>query len=172
MHESSTESSSISISTSKANRLLLINRLTEQATEVDGFITGLTEEQLKERPEPDGWSLHELVVHLAMRQDLFVDRVARMLVEEMPELHSLDEDTIIQRDRLLEELVQHRFRGYQEQRKNLLGLLSSLDEQRWRAEAIHPTVKHYSVEKCVESFMRFEASVLREMFQIFFGVRE
>ncbi len=172
MHATSTESSSISIATHKANRLLLIHRLTEQAVDVDGFVNGLSDEQLKERPQPDDWTLHELVVHLAMRQDIFVDRVARMLVEEKPPVRSYKEDTVTDRERLLEELVHHRLRGYQEQRKNLIGLLSSLDDQQWQLEALHPTARHYTVERCVESFMWFEASVLREMFELFFGVRE
>jgi hypothetical protein len=59
-------------------------------------------------------------------------------------------------------------RDFAEQRVNLVSLLDALDDRQWVREAIHPTIKHFSVEKCMEGLMRHEECHLYDLYKIFF----
>jgi len=153
------------------NRKLIIRRLGEHAEEIESFTNGLTEGQLKERPAPGRWSLHEVAMHVVEVQDIFVERIARILVEDGPEIVPFEPDTARQEGLYLAEDLSRRMKEFYEQRKNLLGLAQTLTDEQWIREGNHPEVKHYTVEKCLEAMMRHEEHHLYQMFNLFFGTK-
>lgn len=172
MPEVLTESSSISTSASTDNRRLILRRLGEHVAEIEGFIRGLNEAQLKERPSPDRCSIHELVLHLVERQDVFVERFAQMLEKDRPPIQPYQANKKLHSGFYLSRSFTFQFRVYREQRENLLALLRYLDNTQWLREGEHPSIRHYTVEKCMESLMRYEEYCLNELFNLFFGADE
>lgn len=153
------------------NRTLIIRRLRDHLDEIEGFVHGLTPQQLVEQPAPGHWSIHEIILHLAEMQAAFVDSIARMLVERKPVITPPDCST---RDDgyYLQQSFAENYRGLKEQRLTLLYLLESLDEKQWELEGEFKGIRHYSVEKCMESLMRYEEKQLYNLFNVFFGIKE
>ncbi|NGQ97262.1 DinB family protein [Brevibacillus sp. SYP-B805] len=55
-------------------------------------IDGLSEEELRFKPAPDKWSIHEILVHVADAEVVGVQRMKKVLAEEKPLLTSFDQD--------------------------------------------------------------------------------
>lgn len=156
----------------RTNRELIIQRLTQHAGELSWLLQGLTDEQLVERPSPHKWSLHELAMHIVETQDVFIERLAVMLTEPEARITPYKPDKAREDGLYLEWHLPFRLKTFKDQRSALTGLLGTLTEEQWRHEAFHPEVKHYTVEKAMESMMRHEEHHLYQMFNIFFGFKE
>ncbi len=154
------------------NREMIIRRLGDHTQELSSLTDGLTGEQLKQRPASGKWSLHELAMHIAEVQDVFVERLARMLVDEKPAIVPFHPDKAREEGSYLEQNAPQRLKDFNAQRKILLGLLRTLTDSQWNLEARHPEILHYSVEKCMESMMRHEEHHLYQMFNIFFDAKD
>jgi hypothetical protein len=151
---------------------MVLRRLREHLDELASLTEGLTPELLKERPGDGRWSLHELGMHLAEVQDVFSERVARMLVEERPEVVPFVPDAARREGSYLTRNFAEGMRRFRSQRETLLALLASLTDRQWDLEGDHPEIRHYTVERCMESLMRHEEHHLYTMFNVFFGIRE
>jgi uncharacterized damage-inducible protein DinB len=146
--------------------------LSEHLGEIQSLTEGLTPELLKERPGEGRWSLHEITLHLCETQDIFTERVARMLIEGRPVITPYAPDDARREGAYLARDFQEAVTTLRRQRENLLTLLDSLTDEQWSREGEHPEIRHYSVERCMESFMRHEEHHLYGMFNILFGIRE
>jgi len=56
-------------------------------------IAGLSEEELRFKPAPGKWSIHEIIVHVADAELVGVQRMKKVLAEERPLLTSYDQDS-------------------------------------------------------------------------------
>jgi|WetSurMetagenome_2_1015567.scaffolds.fasta_scaffold88876_2 hypothetical protein len=153
-------------------RALILRRLHEHPEEVESLTDGLPEELLKERPGEGRWSLHEITMHLVETQEIFSERIARMLVEDRPVIVPFRPDAARRDGAYAARGFAEGMAALRRQRELLLTLLGSLTDEQWRREGKHPEMRHYSVERCMESFMRHEEHHLHTMFNIFFGSRE
>jgi hypothetical protein len=153
-------------------RTLVVRRLREHLEELESLTQGLTPELLKERPGEGRWSLHEIVMHIVETQEVFSERIARILVEERPVIALYGPDAARREGAYLARNFSEGMATLRRQRDHLLTLLSSLTGTQWDLEGEHPEIRHYSVERCMESLMRHEEHHLYAMFNIFFGIRE
>jgi hypothetical protein len=62
----------------------ILTRLQYQHQALPELIDGLSEQQLKQRINPDKWSAFENIAHLAAYQPTFIVRMERIAVEEAP----------------------------------------------------------------------------------------
>jgi uncharacterized damage-inducible protein DinB len=152
------------------NRALLIGRLAQHVEELKGFTEGLSDEELRKRPSLNKWSLYELAIHLVEVQDIFIERLTRMLVEEKPEIAPFIPDKAREDGLYLLENLQQRMAVFERQRATLVALLRTLTGEQWKLEGVHPHVRHYTVEKSMEALTRHEEHHFYQMFNIFFGV--
>ena len=152
--------------------MLIVNRLVQHVEELHGFTDGLTDAQLKQRPAPEKWSLHELAMHLCETQDVFIERVARILVEDKPAIELYEPDKARQEGLYFTENLKQRISEFEMQRETFVSLLQTLSDKQWKQEGVHPEVNHYTVEKCTEALMRHEEHHLYQMYTVFFGAHE
>jgi uncharacterized damage-inducible protein DinB len=150
-------------------KTLIVTRLSDHLDELQSFLKGLPDAQLQERPASDRWSIGENALHIIDMQDTYLQWVARMIVEEMPVLENGSVEQVTERRHPMEELPR-RLKEFSEQRKTLLSLLNALTDQQWVREGVHPQIKHYTVEKCMEGLMRHEEYHFYEMYNMFFGI--
>jgi uncharacterized damage-inducible protein DinB len=153
-------------------RALILRRLSEHPGEIQSLTEGLPPDLLKERPGEGRWSLHEIAIHLVETQEVFSERIARMLVEDRPAITPFFPDEPRREGFYLTRDCTEGMTVLRRQRELLLTLLGSLTDDQWRREGQHPDIRHYSVERCMESFMRHEEHHLHTMFNLFFGIRE
>jgi len=64
--------------------LSILTRLQHQHEALPELIRGLTEQQLRQRINPDKWSTFENIAHLAAYQPMFLARLERMAAEDAP----------------------------------------------------------------------------------------
>lgn len=55
-------------------------------------IEGLTEEELRFKPAPDKWSIHQILIHVTDSEVSSTSRLKRVLAEDEPMLNSFDQD--------------------------------------------------------------------------------
>ncbi|WP_163875582.1 DinB family protein [Paenibacillus favisporus] len=55
-------------------------------------IEGLTEEELRYKPAPDQWSIHQIIIHVADSEMSSTSRLKTVLAEDEPTLISFDQD--------------------------------------------------------------------------------
>ncbi len=152
-------------------RRLIVERLRAHPDEIHRLTDGLTEVQLKERPSDGKWSLHELAMHVCEAQDVFIERLARMLTEDNPQLSSYEPDEARQSGLYFAEHFGNRLKEFEVQRSTLASLLQTLTKEQWLLEAAHPEFKHYTVQTSMESLMRHEEHHLYQMYNVFLKVR-
>lgn len=154
------------------NCRMIIDRLRAHLDEIHRLTDGLTEVQLKERPSDGKWSLHELAMHLCEVQDVFIERLARMMTEENPQLSLYEPDDARRNGLYFAEHFGNRLKEFDVQRSTLASLLQTLTKEQWALEGVHPEVKHYTIQRSMESLMRHEEHHLYQMYNIVLGIRE
>ena len=61
-----------------------LNRLKTQHELIEHLVSGIKEEELRFRPIPDKWSIHENIAHLACYQLRVITRTEKILSEDNP----------------------------------------------------------------------------------------
>ncbi len=57
--------------------------------EIEHVVSGLSEQQMAQRPRPGSWAIRDVLAHLLVAQGLLIGRVEQMLAEENPSLRSV-----------------------------------------------------------------------------------
>ena len=148
---------------------IVVGRLNDHIDELDSFIDGLAPAQLRARPDTDQKSIWEIALHIVDLQDISIGWLARMLVEDLPGLEDGPNENGPD-NRYFDQDLFARLKEFREHRKNLISLLNALTDSQWKKEGIHPRIKHFTVEKCVEGLMRHEEHHLYHIYNLFFGM--
>ena len=69
-------------------------------------LAGMTHEQLLARPIPGKWSSHDVAIHLADADAVFIHRLKRIIAEERPTYSAWDENAFISRLAYAEQLAE------------------------------------------------------------------
>jgi uncharacterized damage-inducible protein DinB len=70
----------------------LIDRYEKQGEILAATVGGLTRSQLLSHPVPGTWSIQQITVHLADCEQVFSDRIKRVIAEDKPPLLAFDEN--------------------------------------------------------------------------------
>lgn len=135
----------------------LLTRLANQPDALEHLLFYLTDEQIRQCPHPDKWSIFENLAHLGRYQEIFSARIQQINTEESPSFsrYIADEDpgfgdwTQLSFDELVE-----RLRG---ERATLNAFLSILHEEQLTRTGLHPAYGPMTVEGWTEFFLLHEA---------------
>ena len=111
-------------------------------------------------------------MHLIETQDIFIERVTRMLTEENPSITPFSPDKARQEGLYLSVNFEGRMKDFEVQRSNLFAIVRDFSDVQWKREGVHPDARHYTIEKCLEAMMRHEEHHLLQMFNVFFGIKD
>lgn len=102
------------------------------------------------RPDPDRFTLREIVAHLADWEPIFLDRMARTRTEHEPVLEGYDEVQLaIDRDYAHSDPVES-LRRFREGRAQMVAFLETLTPDEWERAGNRPEVGLLSLEtQCV-----------------------
>lgn len=103
------------------------------------------ESNLKRRPQPGRWSVHEHACHLAAVEPLFFERLNLMLSRPHPTVVPYDPSEADQAGALLELDLGTQLRRFTDERARLVQRLSSLSTDDWSRSADHPQYAPYSI---------------------------
>ena len=115
----------------------------------------------KRRRVPEKWSLHEHACHLAVAQELFVERLERMLAEDNPVLRPYQPHEDDAPDRLLVMDLEAALDRFEAGRKPLVERLRRLAEVDWQRPARHAEYARYNV------YIMFRHLALHDMLHLY-----
>ncbi len=95
----------------------------------------LSPEELHMRPNPDEWSVNEVLAHLRACADVWGNCIVTMITEDMPTLRAVNPLTWIKKTNYLELEFQPSLHAFAMQRADLLAVLSPLPLEGWERSA-------------------------------------
>ena len=112
---------------------------------VTELVSETPEPNLKRRPAPAKWSVHEHACHLAAVEPLFSDRLDLMLSQRHPTVIAYDPPEADQAGALLMLNLDAELRRFTDNRARLVQRLSSLSSEDWGRSGEHPQFARYSI---------------------------
>ncbi|MGF9909097.1 DinB family protein [Brevibacillus porteri] len=113
-------------------------------------IEGLTEEELRFKPAPDKWSIHQILIHVTDSEILSTHRMRKVLAEEEADLYSFDQDSWVNGvgyDQL--DLEQHLLL-FQLLRNSMLPILTNLTTQQSERVGVYPDGARFTFKELLE----------------------
>lgn len=95
------------------------------------YTDGLEPAQLQRRPEPDSWSVNDVLAHLRSCADVWGDCIGMILKEDHPTFKAISPRTWVRQTDYPGQDFQPSFLAFREQRAGLLALLESLTPESW-----------------------------------------
>ena len=130
------------------NRERLVGAIASAPDLLEGFVAGLSNEQMDRVRATGLWSVREHLVHLADLQQLYVERIAAFRDNERPVIVPWDpaKEDAARRSGTPPREALGRFRSFRQQQ---MELLRSLDDAVWERVALHPEFERYTLELLV-----------------------
>jgi hypothetical protein len=116
---------------------VLIDRYAIGPATLEYAVHGLTDEHLRARPGPGGWSVGGLVAHLADADAVIADRIKRTLAEPEPPLLAFDETAWNDRLRMRDSSLDDALRLFRANRKWIEGILRRCDDSDFKRRGVH-----------------------------------
>ncbi|TQR19096.1 DinB family protein [Psychrobacillus vulpis] len=113
-------------------------------------IEGLSEEELRYKPSPDKWSIHQILIHVADSEILSTQRLKKVLSEDEPLLMSFDQDAWangLGYDRLDRE---HHLLLFQLLRASMLPMLEQLTNEQGERVGVYPDAERFTFKELLE----------------------
>lgn len=148
--------------------------LAETPPRIAVLTDALSPAQLHTRPQPEEWSLNEILAHLRACADVWGGYMARIIVEDAPTFRAVSPRTYIHRTNYPALDFRDSFRAFAVQRADLLATLAQLPLESWSRAAMIKTVgKTYprSVLDYADRMARHEREHLRQIDRIAAVVR-
>jgi DinB superfamily len=145
--------------------LALVDRLRRQAADVRRLTSGLDEPALTTPTVPGKWSLKELVCHLRRMEEIFADRVNRVLVEDNPAIASYSPAGDPEFAKLTTFSTAKLLEDYLARRENLCRRLEDLGPAEWHRKGRHPDFAHYDLHFQIEYMAHHEAHHIYQLFE-------
>jgi uncharacterized damage-inducible protein DinB len=111
---------------------------------------GLSEEELRFKPEADKWSIHQILIHVVDSELVSTQRMKRVLSEEAPLLMSFDQDTwanTLEYEKLDREQHLLLFKFL---RSSMLPILAQLPAQKWERVGIYADAGPFTLKQLLE----------------------
>lgn len=110
-----------------------------------GLVREVPPQNLKRRPAPNKWSVHEHACHLSIGQAAFLSRLDLMLSHPHPQIKSIEPSPEEEGGSLLNVDLDEALNLYVRERALVVKRLKELSAEDWQRTAEHEAFSHYSV---------------------------
>lgn len=141
-------------------------RLQYQHQTINELIEGHAEDQLKLRTIPDKWSLFENIVHLVSYQDIFQQRIDKILTGTNPSFERYVAENDPRFDEYLQQPLQQLLQTLHSVRKQFYDRLNHLSIDKLLFFGHHPKYGALTLVQWTEFFLLHEAHHLFTMFKL------
>jgi len=147
----------------------ILTRLQHQHEALPELIEGFTEQQLRQRINPDKWSAFENIAHLAAYQPMFLTRLERIAAEDAPTF----ERYVAEKDPLFPDYLNIPLQSLLDlistRAEQITAKLTSFDEAGLLRVALHPKYGRLTVPQWTQFYLLHEA---HHLFTIFILTRD
>jgi hypothetical protein len=103
---------------------------------LETLLAGITDAQADARPDPDRFTIREVVAHLADWKHIWLERFTRIATEDSPFLEDIDEgEMAIQHDYAHADVTEQ-LRRFFEGRERVVAFFRGLPEDAWAREGV------------------------------------
>lgn len=123
-------------------KFYLLNGLTGTPDVLDGLLKDKSSDNpiWDNRPDPERFTLREVIAHLADWEPIWLERILRILKEDEPSLPGYDEGQYaIDRDYAHSD-PQENLRRFRNGRQELIAILSNVKEDEWDRVGLHAEI--------------------------------
>ncbi len=113
----------------------LISMLASAPSHIAELIEDLTLPELLTPPEPDAWSLRDIIAHLRSCSDMWGKYILLILSEDHPTFKAVNPTTWIKQTNYQDLPFEPSFHAYSTQRTELIGVLTPLAPEDWERSA-------------------------------------
>jgi hypothetical protein len=132
-------------------------RMQHQPDALNHLLYAMNDENVKQRPDKDKWSILENIAHLGRYQDFFLQRIERILKEEDPLFDRYVADTDEGFIEWCKNDFDHLMQKFYQSRKGLNDFLFNLNEKQLMRTARHPIYGKRNINGWTELFLLHEA---------------
>ena len=134
----------------------ILHRLQNQHFQINFLLQGLRVDFLQKRHRPNKWSIHENLAHLGRYQEVFLQRIARILKENQPQFgrYKAEQDELFEKwlqlptPIILDKIQTHR--------KIIVEKLLQLKEKQTHKTGTHPKLGMLDISEWTEFFLLHE----------------
>lgn len=138
-------------------------------TTLRALLRGAGAEEARRRPDPENWSIIEIVAHLGDAERLANERIRRMLDEERPAMEAFDQLEAAERGRYRERDLEEVLLAFAEQRAAGVSTLEAFDAAGWARVARHVELGDITIEALVRLMVFHDAVHLAQIGRIVSG---
>ncbi len=129
----------------------ILSHLAKTPRRITELTARLESEQLRAAPEPDEWSLNDVLAHLRCCADLWGDYIARILAEDRPAIRAVSPRIWIAQTDYPDLEFRPSFDAFVAQREDLLATLDALPPDGWSRAAVVTSVGR-TIDRTVLNF--------------------
>jgi uncharacterized damage-inducible protein DinB len=115
---------------------------------------GLSPADMKAKPGPGQWSIHENVIHLLDSDNIAIDRMKRILTEDNPPLLYADETAYVDRLYTDEQSLEDALTLFDLGRKQFARVLRKLPDDAFRRKGTHNRKGEVTVGQMVADYVK------------------
>lgn len=149
-----------------------LSRLKTQHEVIEVLIFRLSEDELRFRPIPDKWSVHENIAHLACYQPRVIARTSKILEEENPSFESYIPEEDPEFSKFLYMTVSELISNLKSSRFELVHLMSTLTDEQLKRTGTHAKFGKMNLIEWTEFFLLHEAHHLHTIFKLIMNIKK
>jgi hypothetical protein len=148
-----------------------LSRLKTQHEVIEALISGLSEVELRIRPIPDKWSVHENIAHLACYQPRVIARTKNILLEDNPAFEGYIPENDPAFPKFLSMTVSELISNLKSNRLELVRLVSNLTNEQLKRTGAHSKFGKMSILEWTEFFLLHEAHHIYTIFKLIRSIK-
>jgi hypothetical protein len=148
------------------------SRLRYQHETIGELIGELSEQQLRQRPDPAKWSAFENIAHLACYQPVFLQRLRRMQDEDNPSFPRYVAESDPAFPGYVQQSLAELLGQIHADRQSLVTLLNGLDDAALQRTGLHARYGQFPLSQWTEFFLLHESHHLYTIFMMVQGLRK
>jgi len=110
------------------------------------LLEGVTDTEADARPEPERFTIREIVAHLAEWEPILLERMRRIRDEDCPELPGYDEGQLALNHHYALSDLAEQLALFQQRRKTVVAFLEALTPEQWQRVGNRPEIGLISIE--------------------------
>jgi hypothetical protein len=150
----------------------ILERLKTQHEVIEVLVPGLSEDELRFRPVPDKWSIHENIAHLTCYQPRVLARTEKILVEDNPSFESYIPEEDPNFSQFLSMSVEKLLAHLKSNRIELVKLVSNLVDEQLKRTGTHSKFGKMNIIEWTEFFLLHEAHHIYTIFKLIRNIKK
>lgn len=146
--------------------LSTLDRLKTQHLTLSDIISHLNAEKILCKPVTEKWSIHENMAHLAKYQKLFIERLDKILISDLPEFEPYNAEIDLEFDRWIQKSPDILLTEINADRRILTIRIESLTENDLQRVGLHATYGKLNLSDWLQFFLLHEAHHLFTIFKL------